>query len=40
MRGIGWSVWDHGQLRVDAAVPAVMREDAGLVRTLRASIDR
>ncbi|GAA2474093.1 hypothetical protein ACFPFX_12425 [Streptomyces mauvecolor] len=40
----GWSVCpcgeDHGQLRVDAAVPAVMRQDAGLVRTLRAGIDR
>jgi hypothetical protein len=40
----GWSVCpcgeDHGQLRVDAAVPAVMREDVGLVRTLRAGIDR
>ncbi|MFI5748902.1 hypothetical protein ACIBBE_23905 [Streptomyces sp. NPDC051644] len=40
----GWSVCpcgeDHGQARADAAVPAVMRDDADLVRTVRASIDR
>ncbi|MFF3159481.1 hypothetical protein [Streptomyces sp. NPDC057910] len=40
----GWSFCpcgeDHGQARADAAVPAVMRADAGLVRTVRASIDR
>ncbi|MDG4859042.1 hypothetical protein P8605_12905 [Streptomyces sp. T-3] len=40
----GWSVCpcgeDHGQVRADAAVPGVMRDDAELVRTVRASIDR
>ncbi|MFJ7275531.1 hypothetical protein [Kitasatospora sp. NPDC098663] len=40
----GWSVCpcgeDHGQTRADAAVPKVMRDDADLVRTVRASIDR
>ncbi|MER6917064.1 hypothetical protein ABT354_35930 [Streptomyces sp. NPDC000594] len=39
-----WSVCpcgeDHGQGRLDAKVPSVMRDDAGLVRTVRASIDR
>ncbi|MFW6724210.1 hypothetical protein ACHZ98_29480 [Streptomyces sp. MAR4 CNY-716] len=39
----GWSICpcgeDHGQARADAAVPAVMRADADLVRTMRASID-
>jgi hypothetical protein len=40
----GWSVCpcgeDHGQARADAAVPAVMRDDADLVRTMRAGLDR
>jgi hypothetical protein len=40
----GWRVCpcgeDHGQARADAAVPAVMRDDADLLRTVRASIDR
>lgn len=40
----GWSVCpcgeEHGQGRADAAVPAVMRDDADLVRTVRASLDR
>ncbi|MGW6262492.1 hypothetical protein [Streptomyces sp. NPDC055085] len=40
----GWSVCpcgeEHGQARTDAAIPAVLRDDADLVRTVRASIDR